>query len=158
MGLGRVTSNSLTQVNLHKTNKQVGQHKVGAPLVLGRATNDLGLTRLTMAWTRGKPPPSPIQYTLHLPGRVASEWLFVPGLPNGSLEIAKVESPATLQDYNFLCRPLIKMRSKPKLQPLSRAFQWHVARHLQAKESGRFQTFCGRESNCQFDSRPFFWR
>jgi hypothetical protein len=43
MGLGRVTSNSLTQVNLHKTNKQVGWHKVGAPLVLGRATSHMRL-------------------------------------------------------------------------------------------------------------------
>jgi hypothetical protein len=28
---------------------------------------------------------------------------------------------------------------------------------LHARESGRFPIFCGRESNCQFDSRPFFW-
>jgi hypothetical protein len=60
MGLGRVTSNSLTQVNLHKTNKQVGYHKVEAPLVLGQTTSDFKLTRLTTTQTRGKPPPSPI--------------------------------------------------------------------------------------------------
>ncbi len=81
MGLGKMRNNSLTQVNLHKTNKQVGQHKVGAPLVLGKAMGDLGLTRLTTAQIRGKPPPSPIQYTLHHSAGVVSEWFFSIGTP-----------------------------------------------------------------------------
>jgi hypothetical protein len=33
----------------------------------------------------------------------------------GSPEIAKVGIPTTLQDYNFLCGPPIKMRFKAKL-------------------------------------------
>jgi hypothetical protein len=40
---------------------------------------------------------------------------FVPGFPNGSLEIAKVGTLATLGSHNFVCRPLIEMRSKAKL-------------------------------------------
>jgi hypothetical protein len=52
---------------------------------------------------------------------------------------------------------LIEMRSKTKLYPLLRAFQRYVTHHLHARKSGRFPTFNGRESNCQFDSRPFFW-
>jgi hypothetical protein len=60
MGLGRVTSNLFTHLNLHQTNQQVGLYNVGAPLVLKRATGDLGLTKLTMAQTQGKPTPSPI--------------------------------------------------------------------------------------------------
>ncbi len=157
MGLVKMTSNSLTQVNLHKTNKQVGLHKVVTPLVLRRATGNLGLTRLITARIRGKPPPSPMQYTLHLRTRVASEWLFVLGFPNGSPKITKVGSPTTLWDYNVLCRPPIRMRFKLKLQPSLRVFQQRVTCHLHIKESGRFPTFRGRESNYRFDFRPFFW-
>jgi len=44
---------------------------------------------------------------------------FVLGLPSGSPEIAKVETPATLGatlgPHNFACRPQIKMRFKAKL-------------------------------------------
>jgi hypothetical protein len=32
-----------------------------------------------------------------------------------------------------------------------------VGRHLNTSKSGRFPTFSNRESNWQFDSRPFFW-
>jgi hypothetical protein len=85
-----------------------------------------------------------------------SKWLFVLGLPSGSPEIVTIGTPATLKAHNFLCRPLIVMRSKEKLYPSSRTFQRYVARRLYARELGRFPTFSGQESNCQFDSRPFF--
>jgi hypothetical protein len=39
-------------------------------------------------------------------------------------------------------------------QELSKSY---VTRCLHARKSGRFLTFSGRESNCHFDSRPFFW-
>ncbi len=120
MGLGRVTSNLFIHTNLHQTNRQVGQYNVGAPLVLGQARGNVGLTRLTMAWTRGKPPPSPIQYTLHLSARTTSKWVFVSRFPKGNLETTKVGTPATLQGHNFVHRPLIGMTSKSKLQLLLR--------------------------------------
>ncbi len=104
----------------------------------------------------GKPPPSPIQYFLRLSARHTSEWLFVPGLPKGSLEIGKVWTFTTLRNYNSSLRPPIRVRSKAKLQLLLRAFQQCVARHLHAQGSGRFLTFYDWESNCQFDSQPFF--
>jgi hypothetical protein len=37
---------------------------------------------------------------------------FCLGTPNGSLEILKIGIPATLGPHNFVCRPLIEMRSK----------------------------------------------
>ncbi len=77
---------------------------------------------------------------------------FCPETP----EIASTGTPATLRAHNFLCRPLIAMWSKAKLQLSLRAFQRYVARGLHARESGRFPTFNGQESNCQFDFRPFF--
>jgi hypothetical protein len=39
---------------------------------------------------------------------------FCPGAPK-SPEIAKVETPATLEPHNFVCIPLIEMKSKAKL-------------------------------------------
>jgi hypothetical protein len=52
MGLGRVTSFSITHSNLHPTNHKLVSSISGAPLVLGRTTGDFELTRLTTAWTR----------------------------------------------------------------------------------------------------------
>ncbi len=126
--------------------------------MLGRATGKLELTKLTTARTWGKPPPPPLYYILCLFTRPTSKWHFVPGLPNGSPEIPKVGIPTTLGLHNFVRRLPTEMRFKEKLYPSSKAFQRYVACHLHARKSGRFPTFCGRESNCQFDSWPFFWR
>ncbi len=114
------------------------------------------LIRLSIARTGGKPPPSPIYQSLRLFVAPTSEWLFVLGLPRRSPEIVPVWTPATLREHKFQLRPPIVMMSKANLQLLSRAFQRHVTLHLHASELGRFPTFSGRESNCQFDSRPFF--
>ncbi len=78
----------------------------------------------------------------------------------GSLEIPKIPkigTPTTLEAHNFLCRHLIEMRSKAKLQLLSRAFERYATQHLHASKSGQFSNFSGRESNWQFDFQPFFW-
>ncbi len=146
----------LTRTYIKPTNKLV-KPLSGALLVLGQATGDFGPTRFIRAWTRGEPSPSPIQYYLCLHETSTSEWLFIPRLPRRSPETTKVWTPATLRDYNSFFRPLIGTRSKEKLQLSSRAFQWCAPLHLHASRSGRFSTFSGRESNCQFDSRPFFW-
>jgi hypothetical protein len=82
---------------------------------------------------------------------------FVSGLPNGNPEIPKIETPTTLGGHNFVRKPFIKMKSKEKLYPLSKTFQWYVAHHLHARKSKWFLTFINQESNYQFDSRPFFW-
>ncbi len=128
-------------------------------LVHERATGEQRLTRLTTAQTWGKPSPSPLQYTLCLTTGVglAPKCHFVQGLPSGSFKIPKVVFLATLGAHNFVCKPPIGMRSKAKLQPLLRTFQWHVARHMNARKLGRFLTFSGQESIVQFDSQPFFW-
>jgi len=72
-------------------------------------------------------------------------------------KIPKVGTPVTLEPHNFVCKPLIKLSSIAKLYPSSRAFQRYVARRLQERKLGRFLTFNGRGSNCQFDSQPFVW-
>jgi hypothetical protein len=47
----------------------------------------LWTTRHTTARTRGKPPPSPIYYSLRHVSGTTSKWLFFPGLPSWSPEI-----------------------------------------------------------------------
>ncbi len=143
-------------MDLHKINTRWLVHSwstFGARM----SHEQFGLIRFATARTWGKPPPSPLQYTLCLSTRPTSKWLFVLGLPSGSLEITKVGTSKTLGPHNFVCRPPIEMRHETKLQPLSRAFQRYAARHLHANKSGQFLTFNGQESNYQFDSRPFFW-
>ncbi len=134
---------------------QGGQCIVGAPLVLERAmgntnTQDSSRPRL------GGNHHLPLYSILCASTRPTSKWHFVPGLPNGSFEIAKVGFSTTLGPHNFMCKLLIEMRSKAELQPLSRAFQGYIAHHLHARKSGRFPTFSSRESNCQFDFRLSF--
>jgi len=65
-------------------------------------------------------------------------------------------NPGTLGAHNFRLQILIATRSKPNLEPSSRSFQWRIAVSIRRLGRGRFPTFSGRESNCQFDSRPFF--
>ncbi len=155
MGLGRIDKLQLLTRTCTKPT-QGAQCIVGTFLVLGQETNNLGLTRFTTARTQGKPPPSPLQYTLRLSTGATSKWLFVPRLPCGSPEIPTIGIPMTLGAHNFACKPLIAMQSKAKLQPSSRVFQWYVARCLHGRKSNRFLTFSGRESNYQFDSRFCF--
>jgi hypothetical protein len=66
---------------------------------------------------------------------------YCPGIP-------KVGTPTTLGSHNFMCRPLITMKFEAKLEPLSKDFQWYVARHLHARKLDEFLTFSGQESNC----------
>jgi len=62
----------------------------------------------------------------------------------------------TLNRHNSRLQSWIATRSEPKLYSSSRSFQCHVARSDRMSRRHRFPTFSGRESNCQFDSRPFF--
>ncbi len=155
MGLGRVKS--INYSHRPAQNQTQGGQCIVALLVLRQATGKLGFTRFTIARTWGKPPPSPLQYTLCFSTSPTSKWHFVPRLPNESLEIPKVGTFTTLGPHNFMCKPPIEMMFEAALQPLLSTFQRHVARHLHARKSGRFSTFNGRQSNYQFNSRPFFW-
>jgi hypothetical protein len=128
----------------------------GGTLVHGQTTGKHRFTRLTIACTWGKPPPSPLYYTLCLATGPTPKCHFVLELPNGSPKIP-TRTPATLGAHNFACKPPIDVRSKAKLYFLLRALQRCVACHLHTRKSGRFLTFSGQKSNWQFDSWPFFW-
>jgi hypothetical protein len=80
----------------------------------------------------------------------------IPGTPEMESQNRSDWTPGTLDSHNSRLQSLIATRSEPKLYPSSRSFQRHVARSNRMSGTGRFPTFSGRESNCQFDSRPFF--
>ncbi len=65
-------------------------------------------------------------------------------------------SPGTLGAHNSRLRSLIATMSEPNLWPSPRSFQRRIALSIRRSGRGRFLTFSGRESNCQFDSRPLF--
>ncbi len=120
MGLGRMISNhSLTQTCTKPNNKLVSaqlEHFWCQDET--RANSDS--QNSPQPRLGGKPSPSPLQYTLCLATGPASKCHFVPVLPNGSPKIPITSTSATLGAHNFACKPLIEVRSKAKLQPLSR--------------------------------------
>jgi hypothetical protein len=65
-------------------------------------------------------------------------------------------SPRTLGAHNSQLQSLIATRSKPNLYFSARSFQRRIALSIRRSGRGRFSAFSGWESNCQFDSRPFF--
>ncbi len=75
---------------------------------------------------------------------------------SGVLKLSRFWTPGTLGHHSFSPRPPTGTRSQPNLQPPSRAFQCRVALSQRTSGAGGFPTFSGRESNCQFDSRPLF--
>ncbi len=155
MGLGRVDKlHSLTQAYTQPT--QGGQCIVGTLLVLRRATGNMETQDSPRHELGGSHHLSPYSILCASPRGPHPNGLLVPGLQSESPEIATTRTPATLRAHNFLCKPPIAMRSEAKLQPSLRSFQRYVARCLNTRNSSRFLTFSGWESNCQFDSRPFF--
>jgi len=74
-----------------------------------------------------------------------------------SPEIPEIVTFTTLEAHNFLCKPLIEVRSKIKLYSSSKDFQWYVSRHLylHASKSGRSPIFSGWELESQIGSLIF---
>ncbi len=142
MGLGRVDKlHSLTQACTQPT--QSGQCIVGAPLVLGRATGNMDTQDSPRPKLGGSHHLPPYSILYGWPRSLHPNGFSLSGLPSGSPEIPPTGTLATLEPHNFASRPPIEVRSKAKLQLLLKL--------------GQLLTFCGRESNWQFDSRPFFW-
>jgi hypothetical protein len=80
-----------------------------------------------------------------------------PGTPEMESRSCPGWSPETLDADISRFQSQIAMRSEAKLYLSLRAFQRRVALSNRTSGRGRFSTFSGRELNCQFDSRPFFW-
>ncbi len=149
-------------IKLESTSKQttqvVSSHS-GTPLGVGTSHGHFEPQDTPRLGLGGKPPPSPYSILCDAPPRLH---------PNGSfsrdsqVEVPKLSrncpgwSPGTLGAHNSRLPGLIATRFEPKLYPSSRSFQRRIAHSIRRSERGRFSTFSGRESNYQFDSRPFF--
>ncbi len=70
--------------------------------------------------------------------------------------IPKIGILAILDTHIFLCRPLIEVRIKAKLQALSRNFQQYMAQLLHIGNLRQFPTFSCWESNSHFDPQLVF--
>jgi hypothetical protein len=156
MGLGRMTSNLFTHSNLHPTN----------PKLVSIILPHLWCYDKPWAILDSQDSPWPgIGGSHHLPPYIifcAFSWsphpndLLVLGLPKGSLETTKV---GLLQLYGVItsCSDL---RSRWDLkQSCSSCWEFfnNVSHSICTHESRvNSRLFCGWESNCQFDSRPFF--
>ncbi len=146
MGLRRLTSNSITHMDLHKPNNKLVSAQLehfGARMNYGQTQTHKTHQGLDLREATTFPL---IVYSVHGYG-TTTQRSFCP----------KVGTPVTLGAHNFACKLPIEMKFKAKLYPSLKAFQCYVAHHLYVRKLRRFPTFSGRESNCQFDARPFFW-
>ncbi len=74
-----------------------------------------GLTRLTTAWTWGKPPPSPL-IVYYVPLHEAHiQMAFCPETPKWESQNSQSWDLMTLGPHKLVCRPLIEIRFKTKL-------------------------------------------
>jgi hypothetical protein len=86
---------------------------------------------------------------------------FCPRTPK--LGVSKFSKCRLLRFWKFIIFCVnVQLRWGPKQscsprQELFKICGMPLAHHLNTRESRWFPTFSGRESNCQFDSRPFFW-
>ncbi len=128
MELGRVDKlHSLTWACTQPT--QSGQCIVGTFLVLGRTTGNMNTQDSPQPRLGGSHHLPPYSILCTSPRSLHPNGFSLLGLPRGSPEIAPTRTPTTLEPHNFASRPRIQVRSKAKLQLLSRAFQRYVAGH-----------------------------
>ncbi len=154
MGLGRGDKlYSLTRACTQPT--QSGQCIVGAPLVLRQTTGNTDTQDSPRPRLGGSHHLPPYSILVALRGGYIQMVLFL-GTPEMESRNCPGWSPGTLGAHNSRLQSSIATRSEPKLQFSSRAFQRRVALQNRMLGRGRFLTFSGRESNCQFDSQPFF--
>jgi hypothetical protein len=153
--LGRVTS--LIHL-LELASKLTTKWLVHIPEHLGARTShgQHRLTWLTTARTWGKPPPSPYSILYASPRHLHPNGFLSRDSQGGVPKLSKFGLPGlwefiTPSSNLWLGRGLKKTCSSPQ-----ELFQRCVALYLHTSGSGRFPTFNGQESNCQFDSRPFF--
>ncbi len=78
MGLGRIDKLIHSHGPAHNPHKVVSAQL--EHLWCWDSHRQHGHTRLTTARTWGKPPPSPLQYSLRRSAETTSKWLFFPGL------------------------------------------------------------------------------
>jgi hypothetical protein len=131
-----------------KTNhKRVSSHSE-TPLMLGQATGNLDSFDSPRPRFEGSHHLPPYSILCNSPLRLHPNGIFSRGSQSGVPKLSRFALSGIWASITFFLRPLIKMRSETILYLPLRAFQRHVALHLQTSRSGRFPTFSGPESNC----------
>ncbi len=155
--VGRGTSRS--SLNLHQTNHNVVSSHSETPLGVGTSHRHFGPQDSPRPGLGGSHHLPPYSILCNAPLRLHPNGSFSRDSQVGVPKLSRNYpgwSLGTLGAHNSQLPSLIATRFEPKLEPSSRSFQRHLALSIRRSGRGRFPTFSGRESNCQFDSRPFF--
>ncbi len=143
-------------MNLHQNKPPTWlDHIPGHPWVLGQATGTLD-HETHDGLGSGEATTFPHIVFFATLRRDYIQMALFPGTPKLESRNCPGWSPGTLGAHNSRLQSLIATRSKPILYFSLRSFQRRIALSIRRSERGRFPTFSGWESNCQFDSRPFF--
>ncbi len=98
-------------------------------------------------------------YTLCLSAAPTSKWFFLSqDSQGGVLKLSRFRFPKLCKVITFCSNLRLGWGLKKTSSSPWKTFQQCIALHLHAPRLSRFATFSGRESNCQFDYRPFFLR
>jgi hypothetical protein len=96
MGLGKNDKQLIHSLGFAQTKQHVGPCIVWALLSV-KTSHEQPWTHKTHKTSHGpdlgKPPPSPLYYSLRLPTGATSKWHFIPGLPSGNLGIPTTGLP-----------------------------------------------------------------
>ncbi len=137
------------------TNKLVNSHSESL-LVLGQATSNTDSLDSPRPKLGGNPHRPPSSILCVAPRHPHPNGFQSQDSQGGVPKLSWFRLLGLLGAHDSQLRLLIGMRYKAHLQFSSKSFQRCVALHLHTPGSRRFPTFSGRESNYQFDSRPFF--
>jgi hypothetical protein len=136
-----------------QTKEQVGWCIVWALLVHGWSMGKHRLTRLTRTQTWGKPPPSPLYYTLCLVMGPAPKCHFVSGVPKFSkLGLPQLWGPVTL------CADLwLKWGLKQSCNPCQELFNNILHTTWTQGNRGNFRILVVAKQIANLTLIPFFW-
>jgi hypothetical protein len=156
--LGRGTRRSSLTLHPKQTTKWL-VHIREHPWVLGQATGTLDHKIHHGPNSGGVTTIFPIVFSVPL-HRTCTRMALFPGTPKLESRNCPETVPVGVLGLWELITPDCKVWSRPSLNqtcsPRSRSFQRRIALSIRKSGRGRFPTFSGRESNCQFDSQPFF--
>jgi hypothetical protein len=140
--------------SLTRNNKLVSAYSS----TFGARTNNeqFKFTTLTMAPTWGKPPPSPYNILSVWPWDQHPNDILSWDSQMGVSKFSKLGTSTNLGPCNFLCRPPMRWGLEQNCSPCQKLFNG-VSHAKCTQGNWAISTFSGRELNCQFDYRPFFW-
>ncbi len=138
-GLGRLTSNSITHMDLHKSNNKLVSAQLEHLWCMDESWANMNSQDLAQPGFEGSHHLPPYNIICAWPWGQHPNVILSQDSQLGSPKIPKIGTPVTLDAHNLVCIPPIEVRSKEKLQPQSKAFQRYVTCHLKVRKSGDFR-------------------